>query len=211
MSKLITPSILDSFKWYNECPVSWKEKAEKDLTKALNRIWETPSPAIQRGINFEKAICSSFGNSREEFVQQFGDTAAMFYDRCAKGRQQVVYKKRIMVNGTEYMLYGKADIVLPELIIDIKTTGSWKGPQTYLSKNQHLAYIAASGIEDFEYLVAIFDNEDSIRPDEVVSIPAPVKHHEALDRITAAASEFLDFLDTREDLKKAYMTVFNRY
>jgi len=211
VSKLITPSILDSFKWYKECPASWKEKASNDLLKALKRIWDTPSHAIQRGINFEKAICSSFGSTRPEFVEQFGVVAGMFYDRCASGKQQVIYRKRYTIGNQDYMLYGKADIVMPGLIIDIKTTGSWKGPQTYLSKNQHLAYIAASGIEDFEYLVAIFDNEDSVRPDEVVSIPVRVEKHEAMQKIITATEEFLDFLEDHTEFHTAYHTVFNRY
>lgn len=208
---LITATILDSYKWYKECPASWEQKAHDDLLNALNRIWTPPTPEILRGMNFERAICSSFGNSREEFVEQFGEVAATFYDRCKDAKQQVVYKRDLDIGDTQYLLYGKADIVRPDRIIDIKTTARWKGNHNYLGKRQHLLYIAASGIPKFEYIVAVFDNPESLKPTTVQEIDASLSVDEALNRITDSVVEFMDFLHGNPEFDEAYRTRFNRY
>jgi len=208
---LITPSILDSFKWYKECPASWEQKAHDDLLNALKRVYSPMTPATQRGVNFEKAICSSFGNTREEFVAQFGAVAAPFYDKCKGALQQVVYKKNITVNGEDFLLYGKADIVHPGKIIDIKTTANWKGNYGYTSKRQHLLYIAASGIPTFEYLVGVFGDPSGVVPTEVKEVDASVPVEKALITITEAIVEFMSFLHSAPEFEDAYRHKFNRW
>jgi len=209
---LITPSILDSFKWLKECPPSWHDKAKTDLLNALKRVYSPMNPATQRGVAFEKAICSSFGNSREEFIAQFGEVSAPFYDKCKGALQQVTYRKNITVNGEDFLLYGKADIVHPDRIIDIKTTASWKGPYGYTSKNQHHVYIAASGITTFEYLVAVFEKDaTSLRPMTVESVDASGSVESSLIHVTKSIVDFMEYLKSAPEFEDAYRHKFNRW
>ena len=125
---LITSSILDSFAWFKEAPLSWKERATTDLTNSLKRIYTPPDPKVQRGIDFENRITRHLLGPRTQFIAANGKKLGIIWDECHGGLQQKVVKRIIEVEGQRICLYGRADIHYadPHRIVDIKTTGNWK-------------------------------------------------------------------------------------
>ena len=215
---LMTASILDSFKWMITCPASWKDKAVKDFTNALNRIYTDMDPAVKRGIDFENRICRDLYLGRDAFVNRHSDLLLPFFEKCAAGRQQVTVKKEVVVDGQKILLYGKADIYIPGTggpgtgaakIIDIKTTGKWKGIESYTSKAQHLLYMVADNCKEFEYLVAVFD--DSIgKAETIVPIPITMSYEDALSELMDKMRRFLAYVKADAELWEAYTTVFTK-
>ncbi len=224
---LVTPSILDSYAWYKDCPSSWKEKAEADLRNALNRIYSPMEGAVKRGIDFEAKVCADLGMDLPSFTARHGTMLAPFHRHCHGGRMQEVVKRTVTIDGQAFVLYGKADVLFPSehgfrgRIVDLKTTGRWKGAVAYTSRAQHLLYIAASGIEDFLYLVAV--GRDSVvaqAPDTppatmwtveaVEEVDVSLPWSEATERLEGLVRRWMAFLEGRPDLMKAYVNIFTR-
>lgn len=221
-SLLVTSSLLDSFSWYKECPSSWKERAEADLVGTVFRVYSPMKGAVKRGIEFEARVVAGLGLEREVFVAAHGEMLAVFHDACHGGILQATVKRTVTVDGQGFVLYGKADILFPgKRIIDIKTTGRWKGTAAYTSRAQHLLYIAASGIEDFLYLVAVGQDASvhqapdtpavSVwKVDAVEPVDASMPKDEAMERLESRIRQWMAFLETHPELKRAYETVFTR-
>lgn len=211
MSKLITPSILDSYDWYITCPSSFKENALKQIDDQLNRRWSDLSPAIRRGIDFEKKVCSNlWQDSKEEFMRSFeGHTPSIskFWDKCRASVQQAKTSKTVEVDGVSYYLYGKRDIAFQDKTIDIKTTKAYKGPDYYLVRNQHPLYIACTGIQAFEYLIAEFDDEKGVCTN-VFTVDASMTVEDAEARVISKIKEFINFLSSDDELLAAYNKTF---
>lgn len=226
---LITSSILDSFDWYMTAPVSWKQRAADDLKNQLFRIYTALGPAQQRGVDFEKSIYPDLFMSREAFLRKHGELLALeIYDKCVKGEQQKVIKYSCKVDNIPYLFYCKLDIFFPTNIIDIKTTEEFKGPAKYTGRNQHPLYIAASGVENFNYLVAV-GHEEIIRMatydehknmltpekkkwevDSVVDVDASLARSDAMLIIEEKIRSFRSFLKQNKELEVAYTTIFSR-
>ena len=213
MAKLITPSILDSYDWYINCPPNFKTAAFQQISDSLNRKPWDPTPAILRGMAFEKMVCQNLDDiSRIDFLTKFeghSPNVGKFWDKCRGGRQQAKVAKTINVDGVDYYLYGKRDIAFSDKTIDIKTTGDFKGPKSYLTKNQHALYIACTDIEPFEYLIAEYDDVKGICA-EVYEVDATMDRELAMTKVVAKIQEFIAFLTTDEELLKAYNTTFCR-
>jgi len=159
MSLLITPTVLNSYDWLKKCPPSWKKKAYDDLSNMLNRKWVPPKPAVQRGIDFEKYVCR---RANQKIIQSKGTPQFQGIIKTIQGGQfQKKCKFYIEVEGKEYCCYGKIDVAFPDLIIDIKTTGSYRGKNSYLSGWQHKFYTIGSRVPNFLYLIVEFDGEQN--------------------------------------------------
>jgi hypothetical protein len=97
-------------------------------------------------------------------------------------------------------------------ILDIKTTGKFKGPEYYTGRAQHLLYIMASKIEKFTYLVAVGKDVEGQdwKADSVLPIDATTTYEEAKVRLEAKIRDFIAFLQKRPEWLKAYVEVFTR-
>ena len=220
MALLMTTSLWDSIDWYQHCPASWKADAYKSLLNQLNRIW-APTKAIERGIAFEKQIC--YGNNPLEDVapdlhEKFNEAYAMIH---AKGGSfQAKCKKFIEYDGKEFIIYGKQDVhfsptsefldIKPR-IIDIKTTGNYRGKSSYLSKWQHKVYTLLDRICDFKYIIFEFNNDSGLLID-VHFIDYHVDDFAAIEKeVIAKVKSVVEFLRNDEKLKLAYLNTFNKY
>ena len=213
MGNLITSSLLDSIDWYRQCPDSWKEKAYKDLSDKLNRIYGPMNPEVQRGIDFEAKVCSLLDAPESTFMEVFKSHdpgVRQFWTLCHGGRFQSTLKSYITIDGTQYTLYGKSDILFPDRIVDIKTTANYKGPANYRGKTQHLVYIVASKIPTFTYLIAEF-NDVQQRCIGVYNVDASMSVEDATRALIPRISESLDILRDDGDLWTAYKTQFNQW
>lgn len=216
---LVTPSLLDSLDFFLDCPGSWKESAEQGLHDTLFRAPWKPTPEVQQGINFENKVYELLRTSQfvEDFVARVNleipnrlpaETWPFVYTTAKKATIQQVTKKVLTIKDQEFLLYGKMDLRLPSKIIDLKTTGNYKGPDKYLKKTQHLAYCLSENCESFEYWV--FEMREG-RPHSFNAIDASVDLVSAKLLLEDAIKGLVEFLETREEWKEAYLTKFNRY
>lgn len=221
---LITPTLLDNFRWLENAPRSWHERAYQSVKGTLTRAPFKPTPEIQRGMDFEKMICGVLQRTETpiEFLsslaeERYGNeklppgieytNIEAFYTHCKGGVFQTTLKKEIVVNDQSFLLYGKADVFFSNRIVDIKTTASFK-PSKYTEKSQHEVYAVASGIPQFVYVVAEFD-EIGYKRTHVISID--IDRNSALADIQGRIKDLMFFLEDDPALLRAYMTVFNRF
>lgn len=213
MSKLITTSLFGSVKWFNTCPPSWKEKAFKDLTNMLSRIWIEPEKeniAAKRGIEFEKQIQSICEAGTVETVECSKEFRAVLRE-CDGGQFQKKVKRYISIDGVEYCLYGKVDVWFPDILKDLKTTGRFKGRESFLGSMQHILYCYVERKTKFRYVVSEFDEDDGpISRNHMVDYEAPSL--EDLERIIIEEiQKIMQFLKGDEELWKMYSTIYSKY
>jgi hypothetical protein len=217
MALLMTPTLWDSIDWLQKSPDSWKKRAYESLSNTLNRIWD-PTPAIKRGIAYEKQIC--FGeNPIDEVATEIREKFIKAYDMIhAEGHVfQKKTKKIVDFDGKEFCLYGKMDVsfkTLPDypngFIIDIKTTSNYRGKSSYLSKWQHKVYTWLTRIKDFMYIVYEFDEYGNMI--DIHFIEYHVDDFGPIgEEIMNNLAKVVTFLRTDKTLSKAYMKKFNLY
>jgi hypothetical protein len=206
MTRHITNSLIDKVEWLQNCPDSWKQKAYTDLSNMLNRIYSDETPfAIQRGLAYEKRIQSTCDNA----LIPSNKIMSTFVDHCKGGTFQKSLTKIITIDKQEYCLSGKIDVLFDNHIIDIKTTGNYKGKASYLSKAQHLIYCLCTGIKTFDYLVAEFYNDADTEPSAFHKVSYEVSdfskvREEVIDRVTNT----INFIKTDNELWNAYTKKF---
>ena len=163
MSKLVTPSLFASIDWYKKAPSNWKDRANEDLNNLLARKKTPIAPAAKRGITFEDCIYKTLESKQEIAQVKCTEFFRAFLIACLDGKFQVKSKSFITINKVEYCLYGKLDVLLPDRIIDIKTTSKWDGfsEDKYLGSMQHIIYLFNEKMNHFEYLIAVFDGKES--------------------------------------------------
>jgi len=214
MSLLITPTLLDAYDWLNKAPRSWKKKAFDDFSNKLHRTKWDPTPAIKRGIDFEKKVYANCNRDLDTFKSS--EIFKEVCNDCKGGDFQKVLKKVIMVDGREFLLYGKTDAWFPTVIKDIKTTKNYKGQSKYLGGWQHKVYCYIDNNVHFEYLVVEWSDEieedDKLVPAEVFKIHYTMEDRAAVkEEIVEQIREMMQFIDTDDILAKAYYKTFNKY
>lgn len=220
MKYLITSSLLDSFDWLQNCPKSWQKKAIADFVAMIRREKRPTSPECQRGIDFENLVCKHYNLSESEYIEflksYYKDLSGKNLNNairstlairktCEGGKQQEKVMKDIVIDGADYHLFGYADIILPNWIIDIKTTSHFKGNEAYLRRSQHRIYSLCTEKESFIYLVA--DYEGSSYPKEYYDVYARTNFDEDLEVISNRIKNLMKFIDL-SGLRKDYEEIF---
>lgn len=174
---LITHSLLTS--WLNAI----KEDPYEDVTTerdnyaefldVLNRVQTPPTEAMQNGNEFEKLV-TDIATGR--FVPEFEtdgtvnpktgevmgyDKYPRWYDAASKvadivrgGQFQVKAKKPVAVNGTDFLLYGRLDVLKAGDIDDIKFTKNYDRGK-YFGSTQHPMYFELiPEARRFSYLIS---------------------------------------------------------
>ena len=219
MSKLITSSLISSVDWFKNCPPQWKERAFISLRNTLARDYSEPmSKEVKRGIEFEDTVYNLLSKNKPLEQIQSIKCSEEFKDvlkYCYNGTFQQVSKSFLNIDGTEYCLYGKMDVLNPACsdnpsIIDIKTTGKYGGKSKYLNTYQHKIYCLNEKIKQFMYLVVVFDQEDKIEKYELV--PYKVEDFKQLEKdVVEKIKDTIGFINCDEELKEYYNTTFSRY
>lgn len=213
MGRLITPSLLDSIDWFRKSPPDWKQRAYEGLKNTVTRAPWNPTPAIERGIAFERMVCSCLDMDEEKFMSQFKahtPDVVKFHQRCKGGALQKVLKKDITIDDVVYTLYGRSDVYFESLIVDIKTTQRFKGQKSYTDKAQAYVYAHCSGIPAFLYLVASFD-DDSLICTGVHEVPMTIDLDVAERVVRDRIKDCITLLQDDKELWQAYTKTFNRY
>jgi len=214
MALLITPTLLDAYDWFCKAPQSWKKRAFDDFTNKLNRTKWDPTPAIKRGIDFEKKVYANCNRDLETFKSS--EIFKEVCKECKDGDFQKVLKKIIVIDGKEYLLYGKTDAWFSNIIKDIKTTKNYKGKSKYLNGWQHIIYCYVSNIPEFSYLVVEWSDEvekdDKLVPGELFKISYTMGNREEnKEKIEEKIKEVIEFIEGDDELSHAYYKIFNMY
>lgn len=201
-AKLITPSLLNSFNWLQNCPPSWREKALADITRYLNRAPFEPNDSMKLGQEYENQVRKLSQGMKVEGVMP---TATEMANLVKGGTWQVKLKGYITVDQQRYCLYGRIDVLTSE-ILDIKTTQDYKGEEKYLSTAQHLIYLYNARSRNwkhdtFKYLVTDFK--------EIHEVKFQVNDWDLLNvEVHRIVKEFADWLKQNPELQDAYDNTF---
>ena len=211
MALLMTPTLWNSIDWFEKCPESWKKSAYQQLLDMLNRKW-TSNKAVERGMAFEKHICygkNPLDDVAPDIKEKFNNAYLMIH---GEGHNfQAVAKKFVEVDDKEFVLYGKMDVFFPNTeILDIKTTGNYKGKNAYLSTWQHKIYTWATRVNKFKYL--IFELTDAgilidVHIVEYIAEDFSIIEKEIIEKLKSV----LELLRSDQKLKTAYLNKFNMY
>ena len=230
MSRLITTSLIGAIDWASNAPYSlikgttttWEQDALRQLVEEITRTkrWE-PSPAVQLGIDFEKAVYRNIDVPKEQV--QASDIFKDVLDLCRGGKVQQKIKKYVNIDGEKYCLFGKTDILFPDEILDIKTTSTeknkpWQLESKYLNTFQHDLYCFITGIKKFKYVVVVFKKGINV-PISMYTFPVTYWYTEEqfYDRIAHRIRRSLETLKSfnsrvpEVDLWEAYLTRFSLY
>lgn len=206
MGLLLTPTLLDSVDWFHNCPQSWKESAYNGLKNTLSREPFKPNRAMKEGQKFEAYV---YENANKPKEHQTG--TEKFQQVCDHVRGYAYQKKtnrHIVVDGHEFYLFGKMDAYKPNVkIIDIKTTGNYRGRDSYLQKWQHVFYCFTENCKDFLYLIVEWN--DAENNDYTIKDVHEIYYHvdfpnELSAHVESGIRNFLKFLDAHEELKRLY-------
>lgn len=157
---LITHSLLAS--WLNAI----KEDPYEDVTTerdhyaefldALNRIQTPPTEAMQNGYDFEELVTSIANGAdyQADREHRWYDAASKVADIVRGGQFQVKAKKPVAVNGTDFLLYGRLDVLKAGDIDDIKFTKNYERGK-YFGSTQHPMYFELiPEARRFSYLIS---------------------------------------------------------
>jgi len=203
-SKLLTPSLLNSWRWLESCPVGWKEKAETDLENYLNRR-PIDKEVFELGNRFEKQVESLAKGVKITNPMKTAEEVAAI---CKGGLWQQVTKCEIKTPDVTFLLYGRKDVDFANKTIDIKTTSNYKNPDYYLDSYQHRIYLYADWKnghpkELFKYVISDFESVYEI---DIVMPDPNILQKEVFEIV----SRFREFLAKNKELEKAYFTKFCR-
>jgi len=214
MSKLVTPSLFSAIDWYKNAPKGWNEKAYDSLYNQLARTPYDLKAAAARGIDFEDLIYKILGKKYDIESLACTEKFKQFLRACKGGKFQVKSKTFIRVDEVEYCIYGKIDVLFPTKIIDIKTTSKWNrfSEEKYLGSMQHIMYLYNQRMEHFDYMIAVFDGEESKEIEEVRILTYKEKDfHKLYEKIVSAIEAQTEFLKEHPALYDLYHKTFSQY
>lgn len=201
MAYLITHSLLSSWLYamsgnpYEDMTTERDPMAE--FMQVLRREPTETTPAMQDGIDFEDLVTriatgKMYPNDQEERTY---DAARRVADRVKGGTFQLKASKRATINGMEFILYGRLDVLKAGEIIDIKFSKGYERGK-YFDSTQHPMYFAiVPEATHFTYLVS--------NGTEVWSEPY---FREETPSIEAVISDFVDWL-----VATGYMPVYKEH
>lgn len=206
MKLKISPTLLDALEWYNNAPETWKEKAYKDIVSKLNRAPFVATEAILRGQRFEAAV--------QKIAQKIDageggpvPGSAHFQrvvNQCLGAQWQQWKKAYLTIDGVEVEMIGKLDVYWPigdnlypnGHIIDLKTTGAYRGEDKYKKGWQHKFYCQWTSVPTFTYVVAEWVSDSGNDIKAIHTIDCQVEIATATQVITDGIKGFFAFLKT---------------
>ena len=204
MKLIVGPTLLNSFDWCKECPPSWSEKALEDLTNTIKRKPFVATPEAEKGIEFEtilQRICE-----RGAHPAQGSGNFLKIVEACKGGMWQVWRDYFFSYENMPVRCFNKIDVLMRDRIIDIKTTGKYKGPAQYAKGWQPITMFLATDKPLFEFIIAEWESKDSKRIGAVHNVFVH-KTGEEHARLLQQFGEFMEFLKTK-NLYDAYLTIY---
>lgn len=234
----MTATLLGSYKWMEDAPASWAERARDDFYAKLRRQDKfEPTPEVQRGIEFERIICDRCNTMDEEqFILAMRD---LYVEKikadpglaCAASESKEALLTRILnvcstlynqcKGGQQQVKVGK-DIkvgdeefylfgyidVLQPTTILDIKTCTKYKESKYRDSIQHSIYQYCTGIKDFKYVVA--DYNRTAYPENCIIVDTSINElADAERRIKGRISNLVHFLKDN-NLWEDYINIFCR-
>lgn len=187
------PSLLDSYKWYQQ---SESEEAEQELIDKINRV-PFKSEAADKGTWFNELIDVALKGYDKTPMEDMLTGPALDITMRLQGAAKQVYTSTIIeIDGKIVEVYGYMDYVKQDRVIDLKTTKSYELGKYKDSLQMHFYPVslidAGNEINVFEFLVTDFEN--------VYSELYPVNYRTSRAIISNACRELIRFLEIKKDL-----------
>jgi hypothetical protein len=184
---LITPSLYSAWKYWKDSEDTG-EKEMQDLLDTLNKVEKEKSPAIQAGIDFENII-----HNVCDGTEVTDDFCVMDVVEIVKGG---LWQQRVSRELDGDLCYGIADVIRRDTIFDIKRVFKYDLGK-YEGSIQHLIYMYATGIPNFEYVIS--DGHE---------VYLETYHWEAgsLETLRERILEIKGFLLSNEEMRRAFLT-----
>lgn len=146
---LVTASLYDNWRYYHLI----EDKPKDEFLNTLARIKTPPNENMQKGIDFENDVRAVADGSVDP--SRFAQTPRLdcvleVANLVRGGLWQERVKKPVLIAGMEILLYGKADVMRREWVIDIKRTGNYEVGK-YGPSIQHPLYMFCAGMPKFKY------------------------------------------------------------
>lgn len=205
MMRLISPTLLDSFAYYQG--IDDEEQHEQSRQELLNRlrgVKTPPTEAMERGIQFEKDVCDVADRVFDEKGRGLSEThleIVRSIGNKVRGAERQVHVGYWLNNET--LVHGYVDFLMPGLIIDTKTTGRAYEWGKYLDNCQHLVYLLALnhlGYRHFAYFIAVFGRDEA---KELVHEDYYYSPRMA-DTLKSRCADFFDYLTVDAEMSEAY-------
>ena len=176
---VLTQSLLSAYAYMFDCYEGGEDDAKVAFEQALLRIKSPPTEAMQNGIDFENIVYALASGNVQQLpcglieAHKWYPGAKAISDRLVGSQFQVRVSRSIVIDGTEYLIYGVLDALKAGVIYDVKFKNkafrSLELAGSYRESPQHpfYFYIVPEAYE-FQYLVS--DGEDlyveTYRPNE---------------------------------------------
>lgn len=238
MGHLMTATLLGSYKWMEDAPASWAERAREDFYAKLRRQDKfEPTPEVQRGIEFERIICDRCNTMDEkQFMLAMRDLYAekikadaawekasseskealltRILNVCntlyhqCKGGQQQVKVGKDIEVGNEEFYLFGYIDVLQPTTILDIKTCTKYKESKYRDSIQHSIYQYCTGVKDFKYVVA--DYNRTAYPENCIIVDTSVHELEDAERrIKGRITNLVHFLKDN-NLWDDYINIFCR-
>jgi len=191
----LSPSLLDSFAYYNACQDEEKSLLlRSEILDSLRGKPRQPNEAMQKGLDFEANVVLACNN-------KYNNSGNVAYDCCVreiatevKGSRYQIHVARDM-DGT--LLHGFIDFLRADQIYDVKTCGHYDVGK-YLRRSQHLIYLycmAEMNVWKFSYLVTDFQRV--YREDYAW-------HDNMYDELRSRIRDWYDYLCNDTEMRQAF-------
>lgn len=157
---LITPTLIQSWQYWYNYDGDKEEEVKSSFLATLKREKTPTNEAMQAGINFEKQVIQCSYDKPwtcNEVMACSGNNCILDIAQIIEnGMFQVALKKEIKVADTNFLLYGKADVIKQDTIFDIKYTTNADNYNIgkYSNSVQHLLYMFCAELNKFQYIIS---------------------------------------------------------
>lgn len=206
MKYLITPSLLNSWAWYLNSP-----EPNLDEFKAVLRRERTPdNEAMQNGRAFEARVRMACGNYEptesekidldatcpegNELTDEYVATVEEIADIVRGGTWQVSASKTVKLLDTDFVLYGRTDVLKGPWVFDIKFSHSYEIGKFFKSAQTKIYVELFPGMFGIRYLVS---NGKTVAEDYYL--------RENIEPIENDIRDFWNWLNDRKDLFDLYV------
>lgn len=162
---LITQSLVSSWAYMFDCMEGNEDAAKKEFLRVLRREPGEVTDAMRNGIAFENAVYAEAAGAPWDTGGRWESGVKAVATRIRGAQVQVKASRPLMVDGTEFLVYGVLDALRAGTIFDVKFTTAKGGLRSndfygkYLNSPQHPFYfhIVPEAL-DFKYLLS--DGDD---------------------------------------------------
>jgi hypothetical protein len=202
------------------------ENSRADFLKTLSREKFPANEALQKGLDFEYLVektcdweeggvhwANLLSQKCEKLkslnIANYKDAVSFLdknldYIKCVKEIGKIVQKslwqesvkKELKIGNTEFLLYGRTDVIKRDTIYDIKFTSNYEVGK-FLNSSQHKIYLYCSGLPKFQYLVS--DGKEYWIED--------YHNHAGIeDELKGMISDFMGYLENDKEAKEMFLT-----